>query len=87
MAPISLAILNPISFVLMEIEKRKSHLASITDSTTDNLNKEKFNMVVSVLKSIFSNPIILMTLLGIIGNLVFHHTIPCYLGRVLDVII
>lgn len=86
MAPISLAILNPISFVLMEIEKRKSNNELTMNSSIEtNVHNERFKLVVSVVKSIFLNPIILMTILGIVGNLIFHHTIPCYLGRVLDV--
>lgn len=83
MAPISLAILNPVSFVLMEIEKRKF---LITDSSAElNDNRERLKLFLAVIKSIFTNPIIFMTLLGIVGNFAFHHTIPCYLGRVLDV--
>lgn len=99
MAPISLAILNPISFVLMEIEKRRrpSQRLSInsddavettTTTTTNNGGaKEQLKMIASVAKNIFLNPIIMMTILGILGNLIFKHQIPDYLGRILEVTI
>lgn len=91
MAPISLAILNPISFVLMEIHRRRNGTSEelLIDgelTNSDNIHKQRFKMVVSVIKSIFLNPIIFMTILGILGNLIFRHKIPCYLGGVLDVL-
>ncbi|PBC32634.1 Integral membrane protein [Apis cerana cerana] len=54
MAPISLVILNPIGFVLLEI-------------------------------GIMLNPVLLMTVLGIFGNLVFSHVVPAVLATVLNV--
>ncbi|KAK9745312.1 Membrane transport protein [Popillia japonica] len=89
MAPISLAILNPISFVLMEIGRRRSNqnLSPISinsiESATSTLNGKRCKLVISVSKSIFLNPIIFMTLLGIIGNLIFNHTVPVYLSEIL----
>lgn len=95
MAPISLAILNPISFVLMEIEKRRRPpqrlTGSINDTTTEestnnnNRVREQLKMIVSVAKNIFLNPVIMMTILGILGNLIFKHQIPNYFGRILEV--
>lgn len=74
MAPISLAILNPIGFVLLEIGKR---------SAEDHRGYR--NMVYSILKGIVLNPILFMTILGIVGNLIFSHIIPSVLATVLDV--
>ncbi|XP_060534255.1 lysosomal cholesterol signaling protein [Cylas formicarius] len=90
MAPINLAILNPISFVLMEISKRRHSVApdelllhsDMTDSMA--LHKERCKMGVSVAKNIFLNPIILMTVLGIIGNYAFKHSVPLYLAGILN---
>ncbi|XP_063930387.1 lysosomal cholesterol signaling protein [Zophobas morio] len=89
MAPISLAILNPISFIFMEIGRRRA--GNTTDvlmdgelATSDSIHKQRFKVAVSVAKSIIFNPIVFMTVLGILGNLIFRHTIPCYLGEVLD---
>ncbi|EFA13400.1 lysosomal cholesterol signaling protein isoform X2 [Tribolium castaneum] len=88
MAPISLAILNPISFVFMEIGRRNGggNTDFLLDGDLVSRNMYRFKMVVSVTKSIFLNPIVLMTILGILGNWVFRHHIPCYLGGVLDVL-
>ncbi|XP_019875971.2 integral membrane protein GPR155 isoform X2 [Aethina tumida] len=90
MAPISLAILNPISFILMEIGKRRSsddaEQLLMNDGAITNVShhKRRLKVVVSVAKGIFLNPIILMTILGIVGNVIFKHKIPCYLGSILD---
>lgn len=95
MAPISLAILNPLSFVLMEIEKRRSRPAQRLSINSDepaqesnNNNsgaREQLKMIASVAKNIFLNPVIMMTILGILGNLIFRHQIPNYLARILEV--
>lgn len=90
MAPISLAILNPISFVLMEVGNRQrlENALSINDSQDperSNNRAEKFKVVISVVKNIFFNPIIFMTILGILGNFIFGHKVPNYLGGVLEV--
>merc|ERR1719285_1541853 len=51
LSPVSLALLNPIGFVLMEIAKK-------------------------VVTGILKNPLVTMTILGIIGNLLFHGSMP-----------
>ncbi|XP_056633190.1 integral membrane protein GPR155 [Diorhabda sublineata] len=92
MAPISLAILNPISFILMEIGKRRngeSREQLIMDgelTNGSNMHKERLRMAISVIKNIFLNPIILMTILGIIGNLIFKHNVPVFLSGTLQVL-
>jgi len=75
MAPISLAILNPIGFVLLEIGKRR------TEEQTDCRQ-----MACSVAKGVLLNPILFMTVLGIIGNFIFSHSIPRLLASILDVL-
>lgn len=92
MAPISLAILNPLAFILMEIGKRKKLLEQnpmqidFSESTTIADGKERLKVVASVARGIILNPIILMTILGILGNLVFSHEVPKYLGGILKVL-
>lgn len=95
MAPISLAILNPISFVLMEIEMRRrpptmnlniNESESSSEDSNGNSAKEQLRMVASVARNIFFNPIIAMTVLGILGNVIFEHQIPKFLDGILDVI-
>ncbi|KAJ9580870.1 hypothetical protein L9F63_023951, partial [Diploptera punctata] len=85
MAPISLAILNPLAFVLMEISKRKNSaqahpaIGPAEPSTKSN----KLHMVILVIKGIISNPVVLMTGLGIIGNIAFNHHLPVALSGIL----
>ncbi|XP_015185681.1 PREDICTED: integral membrane protein GPR155 isoform X2 [Polistes dominula] len=75
MAPISLAILNPIGFILLEISKR-----SLEE------NKSCWSMVYSVIKGVALNPVLFMTILGIIGNIIFSHVIPPFLAAILEVL-
>lgn len=74
MAPISLAILNPIGFVLLEIGKRYGE---------EHTNCR--DMVSSIIKGVILNPVLFMTVLGIIGNLIFNHSIPRLLAAILEV--
>ncbi|EFN76836.1 Integral membrane protein GPR155, partial [Harpegnathos saltator] len=73
-APISLAILNPIGFVLLEIGKQR-----MEEHTSYR------DMACSVVKGVVLNPILFMTVLGIVGNLIFKHNVPHLLATVLEV--
>lgn len=75
MAPISLAILNPIGFVLLEIGKRRAE---------EHMNCR--DMVCSVMKGVLLNPVLFMTVLGIVGNFIFSHHVPRLLASILDVL-
>lgn len=72
-APVSLVILNPIAFVFMELGRPR-------DSS-----QGKLHLVGTVLKSIALNPVVLMTALGMLGNLVFQHQLPVAIAGVLKV--
>ncbi|XP_072752130.1 lysosomal cholesterol signaling protein [Anoplolepis gracilipes] len=74
MAPISLAILNPIGFILLEIDKRR-----VQEHTNCR------DMVYSIVKGVVLNPVLFMTVLGIIGNLIFNHNVPRLLAAILEV--
>ncbi|KAK0178661.1 hypothetical protein PV327_007533 [Microctonus hyperodae] len=74
MAPISLAILNPIGFVFLEIGKPRI-----------GGEQSGWKLVGSVIKGIALNPILFMTVLGIIGNFIFNHKIPMPLSVILEV--
>uniref|UniRef100_A0A6V7LQ70 DEP domain-containing protein n=1 Tax=Bracon brevicornis TaxID=1563983 RepID=A0A6V7LQ70_9HYME len=78
MAPISLAILNPIGFILLEIGKGRA-------AERSSQPQSRMSMMISVFKGIALNPILFMTVLGIIGNFVFSHSIPVILSVILDV--
>lgn len=76
MAPISLAILNPVGFLLLEIGKRR---------TSEETNG-RCSLTWSIVKGIALNPILFMTVLGIVGNLIFSHQIPKMLSAILQVL-
>ncbi|XP_066144893.1 lysosomal cholesterol signaling protein [Euwallacea fornicatus] len=94
-APINLAILNPIAFVLMEIYKRRSmaddeegllnqEVVSINNSTI--MHQRRCKMIVTIMRNIFVNPVVFMTILGIAGNYIFKHEVPSYLSGILNVL-
>jgi len=66
LAPVSLGFLNPIGFILMEIGKSRN--SSVTMS--------RYRLAIRAIQGILKNPIIMMTFLGIIGNLIFHGSMP-----------
>lgn len=72
-APIQLLVLNPIGFFMLEIYK---HFQDDSNS-----HRSPFT---SVIKGIFSNPIVAMTALGIIWNFAFHHTVPLPISHMLN---
>jgi polyferredoxin len=91
MAPISLVILNPLGFVLMELSKHDScavnRPGTHESSAATELSRKnsKLQVAGAVAKSIILNPIVLMTALGIVGNLVFSHTLPAAVSGILEV--
>ncbi|XP_004518954.1 integral membrane protein GPR155 [Ceratitis capitata] len=99
MAPISLAVLNPIGLVLMEISKimqTKAEAAQVTPICPDNCPAEQLTkrtrclgekqlLVLHTIKSLFFNPMLLMTLLGVGGAFVFPNGLPEMLASVLRV--
>lgn len=100
MAPISLAILNPIGYVLMEISRLKSRAleASSTPSSPvgrcpqslspeprqNRFIKGRCLVVLSTAKSIFFNPVLTMTLLGVLAGFFFPQGLPVSFTSILD---
>ncbi|XP_049873990.1 integral membrane protein GPR155 [Pectinophora gossypiella] len=85
MAPISLAILNPIAFVLMEVNKQKESCQAISNEEERMKNFSKAKLLRQILKGIIYNPVLAMTVLGIIGNVIFKHNISIYIEGLLEV--
>lgn len=96
MAPISLAILNPIAYVMMEITNlqirnkeqtpTQSPLRCPQDEAPPSRRKilrGKCLVIIHTLKSIFLNPILLMTLLGVVGSVVFRNGLPTFMSSIL----
>lgn len=99
MAPISLAVLNPIAYVMMEITNLQIRNKEQTptqspvrcpqdDSPEASANRRKILrgkclVIIHTLKSIFMNPILLMTLLGVLGSVVFRNGLPTFMSSIL----
>ncbi|KAK7583779.1 hypothetical protein V9T40_004742 [Parthenolecanium corni] len=77
LAPISLTILNPFGFVMMEIGKPRS--------TPNGSESSHWQMFRSIIRNIITNPIVFMTALGIVGNIAFSHKPPVVLDSILSV--
>jgi hypothetical protein len=100
MAPISLALLNPIGYVMMEITNlqnknlEQSPLTSpvrCPQTTPDagsrrKILKGKAMVVIRTISSIFMNPILMMTLLGVLGGFVFSNGLPVFISSILRVL-
>ncbi|XP_076338963.1 lysosomal cholesterol signaling protein-like [Tachypleus tridentatus] len=77
LAPIQLMVLNPVGFILMEIQKQRSQNISVVSRKT---------VFFHVCKGIISNPVVIMTVLGVFGNFVFNHQVPDVLQKFLHVL-
>ncbi|KAG1692026.1 Integral membrane protein GPR155 [Nymphon striatum] len=91
-APISLCILNPIGFVLMEIDKEKSSMFANSNRNEGESSTSKYvgvtgkgSVAARVTLGVIRNPIVIMTLLGIISNFVFDKVLPDFVYSVLMV--
>ncbi|XP_023243535.1 integral membrane protein GPR155-like [Centruroides sculpturatus] len=86
-APISLIILNPIGFLMMEIEKFRS-----TNSNKDLfINRRQIifkftKMIFSIIWEVLTNPNVFMTLLGVLGNIFLRGQFPDVIIRILEVL-
>ncbi|XP_059142560.1 integral membrane protein GPR155-like isoform X2 [Physella acuta] len=78
-APISLVLLNPIGFILMEIHKHRT----VRD---DSSGSKVGTALMHVVKGIFLNPIVFMTAIGVIGNFIFSGSVPIILNDILTVL-
>lgn len=85
MAPISLAILNPVAFVLMEINKQREITQSATIEGDGRKQLSKIRVLKQILKGITYNPVLVMTVLGILGNILFKHKLSIYIEGLLEV--
>jgi len=75
-APTSLLILNPIGFVLMEAEK--------TSTQEKSGAMQKLKTLFVVLRGLLMNPIVSMTVLGIVANLIFQGNLPFAITKFLN---
>lgn len=87
-APVSVVILNPIGFFFLEIQKKKDGSTLIRSSGSHDTKAKSgtFVLALHVIKGVFVNPIVFMTLIGIVGNFVLHRHIPLVISEILDVL-
>jgi len=90
LGPFSLVFLNPIGFIFMEISKQRNleHQLQIQDSGGGErrAGSTTFGVMKKVLVGVILNPVVLMTILGIAANFVFHHCIPQTLAGILHML-
>ena len=77
-APISLVILNPIGFFLIEIQKRIDNQRKHRGQSSD-----KFQLILTVFRQMSCNIIVLSTLFGVIFNQIFQQHLPNILESIL----
>ena len=70
-APISLLVLNPIGFILLETER-------------GGKEKDVFSTIRSVIWGLITNPVVTMTLLGVLGNFAFSSSPPATITKFLS---
>ncbi|XP_014779398.1 integral membrane protein GPR155 isoform X1 [Octopus bimaculoides] len=78
-APISLALINPICFIMMEIHKNRN-----PNNFQENRKRPYVNL--KILVDVIKNPIVFMTILGIMFNFIFQQTIPIIIKNILTVL-
>lgn len=88
LGPVSLVFLNPIGFVFMEISKQQRQTEQLqlqnAGSNTPHRVPGSIMVLKKVVRGVVFNPVVLMTILGICANLIFHHSIPTALVGVLE---
>ena len=72
-APISLIILNPIGFILLEVDKGQR----------EKVKGGSLSTFLGVLKGLLLNPVVGMTVLGVLGNFAFSSNPPKHLTKFL----
>ena len=77
-APISLAVLNPFGFLLIEIQNRIDDQKKYPERTWN-----KGQVVKKILLDIARNPVILSTVFGIVFNRILHQKLPNILDHIL----
>lgn len=75
LAPISVVLLNPIGFILMEYNKH-----------SDQHNLKKGHVAIATVKGVIQNPIVFMTFIGIIANFILKQKVPTIINGFLDVL-
>lgn len=81
LAPISLVILNPIGFIILEVNRVNSNDSQNSPEGAES--RPRWRIILQVIQSIFTNPIIIMTILGMLSNYWFHSHMPIIISQFL----
>jgi hypothetical protein len=73
-------ILNFLLAVMMEYQKRREQRRR---GQVEEAKQSAAAMTRQIFAGVALNPVVLMTILGIIGNFVFHHSLPHVLSGIL----
>lgn len=93
LAPVSLAILNPIGYIFLELSSVKKSTKKQDDGPSSSEQQQidqlagpsKRQLIVAALKSIVMNPILFMTVFGVIGGFLLTDGLPTLVAGVLKV--
>ncbi|XP_052096043.1 integral membrane protein GPR155-like isoform X1 [Mytilus californianus] len=87
-APVSVVILNPIGFLLLEIQKKREGVdVEVSKSINDSGPKSgTCALILHVIKGVITNPIVFMTIIGIAGNFILRRNLPLVISEILDVL-
>lgn len=92
MAPLSLAILNPVGYIFLELSSVKKSSQRQDDEPATHSREiqsqpgpNRKALMFEALKSIVLNPILFMTVFGVIGGFLLQDGLPVLLSGVLDV--
>uniref|UniRef100_A0A8D8UIQ9 Integral membrane protein GPR155 n=2 Tax=Cacopsylla melanoneura TaxID=428564 RepID=A0A8D8UIQ9_9HEMI len=77
LAPVNLTILNPFGFICLELHKARS--------TGNGAPESNWFIGLKVLRNIITNPIVFMSMLGMVCNFAFNHEPPVLLFKILEV--
>lgn len=71
----SLIVLNPIGFILCEIQKWKNQ---------ENQQRSKLYKVGVIISQVLKNPLVFMVVIGIIAHFLLQQTIPAVIAQFVD---
>jgi hypothetical protein len=87
-APVSVVILNPIGFLMLEIQKKRDGGTETSSRSIRDSGSKSGTCVLTlhVIKGVLTNPIVFMTVIGIVGNFLLQRKIPLVFAEILDVL-
>ncbi|CAH8625681.1 unnamed protein product [Heterobilharzia americana] len=99
-APVQLIVLNPFAYFLLELERVKSNTGELKPLMNNRMeimnsqenanslisNGNRFRQFMQVLFNVLKNPLLFMTVIGVIFNFILNHHLPIYVDGLLKVI-